>query len=142
MTARCLARWTAVALIVAAMPGCGNSHLGRVTGTVRMDGEPLVDAMVTFKPQSGIRPAAGRTDEQGRFELIFSRSAKGAALGEHRVEISTYDEILTDDSTEIVPEVVPARYNTRSELTATVKPGQNVFHYDLQSDGAIIEPQE
>lgn len=137
------ARWIAVALILLGSAlGCSDSNLGRVTGTVAIDGRPLANAMVTFKPLSGERPAAAKTDEQGRYELIYSRDANGAVLGEHVVEISTFIEIMEDDTTEITPETVPARYNVQSELSATVKRGANVFDFDLESGGEFIQPED
>ncbi len=143
MTACCDARWFAVPLmLLGSALGCSDSNLGRVTGTVAIDGRPLANTMVTYKPLSGARPSAAMTDGQGRYELIYSRDAKGAVLGEHVVEISTFNEIMGDDTTEIIPETVPARYNVQSELTATVERRANVIDFNLESGGEIIQPAD
>jgi hypothetical protein len=107
-----------------------------------MDGQPLGNAYVVFKPLTGARLAAARTDEQGRYELVLTRTSKGALLGEHVVEISTFDEVMGDDTTEVIHETVPARYNVKSELTANVQRGANVFDFDLDSEGEILEPND
>jgi len=39
-----------------------------------------------------------------------------------------------DTMIEETEEAVPARYNTQSELTAEVKPGQNAFNFEPKSE--------
>lgn len=126
--------------ILAMTVGCGDPNMGRVYGTVTLDGQPLDGAMVTFAPaEGGGRPAAGRTDNRGRYQLVFSRDARGALVGPHRVSISTYNELPGEDGDDqVIPERVPAQYNVQSELTRTVERGSNEFNFDLQSDGEII----
>jgi len=142
ISVRLVGLWFVAALMVTAL-GCSNRDLGQVSGTVTLDGEPLADAMVIFTPMTGGRPAAGRTDAQGRYELIFDRAGAGAVHGEHFVEIRTADErILEDDSVEVIPERVPAKYNATSELRRTVEEGSNVFDFELEGDGEIIAPNE
>ena len=145
MKLRSTLTWIAVALMAGFTLGCAGSdlNLGKVSGTVTLDGEPLADAMVIFTPMTGGRPAAGKTDSKGRYELIFSRDAEGAMLGEHVVEITTGDEIVNDDDTvEMIPEVVPAKYNANTELRAVIEDGANVFDFPLESGGEIAESTE
>jgi hypothetical protein len=127
-----------VAVILVAIAGCGGANTNPVSGTVTLDGEPLADALVMFTPMTGGRPAAAKTDSQGRYELVFSRDASGALEGEHLVAITTGDEIANDDGTlEIIPERVPTKYNSASELRATIESGSNVFDFALDSAGEI-----
>ncbi len=136
--------WMAMALLFIAVAGCGGrSDLATVSGTITLDGAPLPDAMVMFTPITGGRPAAGRTDAQGRYELVHDRSNMGALFGEHVVEISTADEIANDDDTvTMVAEKVPAKYNSATELRATVEAGENVFDFDLEAEGEIVDSNE
>jgi hypothetical protein len=134
--------FTSALMLLGSVPGCGDSNLGRVTGTVTMDGKPLADAFVVFKPLTGARLAAAKTDKLGKYELVITRTSKGARIGQHVVEISTYDELMGEDATEVTPETVPARYNTKSELTANVKAGDNVINFALESGGEILEPTD
>lgn len=126
--------------ILASTVGCGDANMGRVHGTVTLDGQPLDGAMVTFAPaEGGGRPAAGRTDNRGRYQLVFSRDARGAMVGPHTVSISTYSEVPGEDGNDqVIPERVPAQYNVNSDLTRNVERGSNEFNFDLQSDGEII----
>ena len=113
-------------VVAMSLAGCGaggdRPQLGRVSGTVTLDGKPLPDATVTFRhPQK--RASHGTTDENGCYDLIYIRDEKGAAVGTHKVEIDT--------GTEETPEMVPAKYNVRTTLTAEVKAGKNNVDFDL-----------
>ena len=55
-------------------------ELAEASGTVTMDGKPLVGASVSFAPTSGNRGASGRTDEQGKFFLSYGGN-DGCPLG-------------------------------------------------------------
>ena len=122
-----------------AVAGCGgNSDLASVTGTVTLDGEPLEGAAVVFAPTSAGATAYGRTDAQGRYEMMFSDDEKGAWLGENIVRISTEDVGSGDSPAR--PEVVPAIYNQRSTLRANVEKKANTFDFALESDaGRVIQ---
>lgn len=140
MKVRNVGSWLAAALLLVALVGCGRSDLGTVTGTITLDGEPLADALVMFTPITGGRPAAGRTDSQGNYELVHDRNSQGAVFGEHVVEVSTGDELANDDDTvTVIPEKIPAKYNLDSELRATIEAGENVFDFDLKAEGEIVD---
>ena len=118
--------------------------VGFVTGTVKMDGKPLPNALVTFIPMDHetARQSVGTTNDQGEYELKYSLREKGAMLGKHRVSISTAG--MADESEGNGEggggEKVPAQYNVNTELTATVEGGsQKIDFADLTSDGEIIE---
>ena len=109
--------------------GCGRSDgLASVTGTVRLDGQPLVGAQVQFTVQ-GQPPSSGRTDDNGYYELRRTRSASGATIGTNRVFVRTFRDL----GDRILPETLPARYNTRSQLVYDVKDGSNQIDLELTS---------
>ena len=138
-----------------AMCGCGSGddrpELGQVTGTITMDGKPLVSTVVVFSPDNG-RPARGKTDAEGKYELTYIGETRGAKIGHHRVEIApneegedeseieaaTAGEDVSAPTAPVKPEKtkVPARYNTNSELQADVKAGENVLDFKLESQPA------
>ena len=121
-------RLAALALVLAA--GCrGEVELGNVEGTVTMDGKPLDGATVKFIPVNRGRPAVGMTGPDGRYELQYSATDSGALVGPMKVEITTGDP----EQPKLFPETVPARYNTKSALTAEVGSGSNPFDFELQS---------
>ena len=128
--------------------GCGSSgDVGYVSGKVKLNGEPLANATITFYP-SGARGSFGRTDEKGYYYLQHLKNQDGAVIGEHRVTVSTlviaevnrgnngYDgEGATQQSVTLAgrPESMPPKYldPKKTELTATVTPGSNEIDFEL-----------
>ena len=140
----------AFSAVLAAAVGCSGStdqpELGLVSGTVTLNGTPLTDVDVTFRPGDG-RPAMGKTDAAGHYQLTYIRDTPGCKVGRSRVEIGNSEESESEDESgselegdELIqtpnkagaPEI-PARYNVNSELEADVKPGENTFNFDLKS---------
>lgn len=119
--------------------GCSQSEygdLGHVTGTVTLDGQPYPNALVNFAPVSGGRSSQGITDQAGRYELIYIRTTRGAEPGQHKVIVTTVpaEESGMENRRGKQPvEVLPARYNTRSELIHQVERGPNTIDLDLKS---------
>lgn len=104
--------------------GCGGRtglpELATVQGTITLDDEPLQGATVRFQPKSHGRACYGKTDEYGRYELVYVDDVEGALTGLHTVSISTY------------PERIPARYNRKTELVRDVAAGSNTFDFALE----------
>ena len=120
-------------LFVPVLSGCGDNRApAKVTGTVTLDGSPVASAIVTFAPDNDGRLSYGFTDAQGRYKLRFTAQLNGTLVGTHQVRINTGDGIPPEQGG--IPETIPAKYNKASELTATVKSGNNTVNFDLTSD--------
>jgi len=123
----------ALLFVVSAMAlgclGCSSKgdrpELGRVQGTVTLDGKPLVGVTVGFFPQSG-RPATATTDTAGKYDLIYTYGVNGAKLGPHTVS-------FTWPEGEKGTAPIPPKYGEKSQLKVEVKPGKNTFDFDLKS---------
>ncbi len=116
---------------VISLPGCGRGdapELGKVTGVVTLDGQPLPEAQVDFLPAAG-RPSSAETAQDGSYRLQYSADLDGALVGPHTVKIHT----AVDGRVDRQKELVPPRYHAQTELTAEVKAGSNTFNFDLQS---------
>ena len=106
--------------------------VGHVSGTIKMDGKPLPGIMVAFFPEKG-RPAAGVADEQGRYELRYTSDVEGSIIGPSTVHL-TWETGASGPA-------IPDRYGlNHSELKADVKPGSNVFDFDIQSNVTETKP--
>jgi hypothetical protein len=126
-------RWVAGFVLLLAA-GCGGG-VAPVSGRVTLEGRPLANARVTFQPvarEKDTDPGPGSTaltDADGRFTLrVVGRNANGAVVGRHRVRIVAYAggavPTVTDDSNpRLPPQVVPARYNSATELFLDVPAG-------------------
>lgn len=120
--------------------GCSRSGLGKVSGTVTLDGEPLPDALVEFVPTGGDGGLSfGRTDSNGDYYLMLSRTAEGATPGEYKVRITTRDVVDDGGQERWIDEKVPSKYNSNTELLATVEPGSNTIDFDLSTTGGTVD---
>lgn len=138
-------RGLAAVVALGTLVGCGQSgpELAEVGGTVTLDGKPVPNANVTFRPQGPEgSPSYGVTDANGNYELRFSRDKTGATPGTHHVEITTEKLSPEDrealkaeghDVFEFVP--VPAKYSRPGELVRDVERGGNTIDFKLESGG-------
>jgi len=104
-----------------------------VSGEVTLDGKPLKEGVIRFVPEDGKSPTADAPVADGKFQATVP-------AGKKRVEISApkvvgkrkmYD---TPDSPVVdeVAELIPAKYNVRSELTLTVGRGAQKEKFELK----------
>ncbi|MEA1951349.1 MAG: hypothetical protein U9N87_08190 [Planctomycetota bacterium] len=129
----------AMMIAMAFISGCGNQRPTpiKVTGTVTYRGQPVQHANVNFIPKN-VRAASGKTDAQGRFELMTYEPGDGAIAGEHSVVIAKFSPKPAADTASPYPEtisVLPPRYASplTSELTAQVtSDGPNDFTFELK----------
>jgi hypothetical protein len=125
---------TLVFMLLVCLAGCGGPEhpdVGRVSGVITFDGQPLPEATVMFQPTEG-RASVATTDSAGKYSLLYLDGVPGAKLGEHTVIIRT--EIPGEDGQPpIAKEKLPKKYHDRTELKADVKPGSNTFDFELKS---------
>ena len=119
--------------------GCGKPAaelppLGKVSGVVTLNGEPLPKASIFFVPTDAEDQASNAvTDEAGRYELQFAGNQPGALIGSHRVEIRTGGEGYDDEGNFFeTRERLPPQYHAQSRLTAEVAEGSNEINFDLK----------
>ncbi|MBX3422048.1 MAG: hypothetical protein KF752_10895 [Pirellulaceae bacterium] len=107
------------------LAGCSDGlGLVNVEGRVTLDGQPLPDAEVVFRPSDG-RPSLGKTDAAGKFQLRYSAEKLGAVPGTHSVSISTRGDNTGDEEPSAQrKERIPAEYNSRTTLQVHVSPKQ------------------
>lgn len=128
MRGGCLGLLLVCGLLV--LPGCRGAsdqpELGDVEGVVTMDGQPLPNVIVVFKPQKG-RPATGQTNEQGKYKLTYRAGVSGSKVGPTDV---SFEYPIGGSGP-----AIPARYSTQSELKVEVKAGRNTLDFPLKSGG-------
>ncbi|WP_040351564.1 hypothetical protein [Blastopirellula marina] len=111
--------------------GCSPSknfpELKEVSGVLIANGQPAPEVSVVFYPQGEGGASRGTTDLEGKFQLMYDRSTKGAVLGAHRVK---FLEMSVDESKSRIP-----RKYTRTDNGLTVEvtsDGPNEFVFDLK----------
>ncbi|MBN1396342.1 MAG: carboxypeptidase regulatory-like domain-containing protein [Pirellulales bacterium] len=126
-------------LLIALIAGCGPKlpPLGTVHGQVTLDGKPVPNADICFLASDGAS-SFGCTDAEGRYKLSYPlRKGKnaGAMIGKHRVMINTIRPNDGSLPTPAVPPIqIPARYNSKTTLTADVKQGDNEINFHIKSE--------
>ncbi|MDR2168778.1 MAG: DUF4198 domain-containing protein [Planctomycetaceae bacterium] len=135
--------------MVICFTGCQKGiRVEMVEGVVTFDGKPVADADVSFTPKTegaGV-PALGKTDANGAYRLTSSQGGKfgkGAVAGEYEVRVTKYIDLdyvapvnpqIGDEAPLAKPKHhLPEKYaNVKtSELTATVKKGNNTINFNL-----------
>ena len=116
--------------LVMSFAGCGKtvSDIAPVTGRITLDGKPLEKADILFQPDGSKPPSSGRTDADGRYQLVYKRGVMGGNVGSNTVQITISPDVVSN------PPNIPARYNSESELTKEVKSGPNEFNFDLTTN--------
>lgn len=133
----------AAGLLLVLAIGCGGSD-GRleVSGSVKVDGQPLESGSISFIPAAGTRgPSAGAEIKQGRYSIA---AEGGPVPGKYRVEIKGMRKTgrrikdgfphPPDDMVDEIEQFLPPKYSTaQSELTAELTPGRNeAADFDLR----------
>jgi hypothetical protein len=144
-------RRLALLCCVATLAGCspGGPALGKVSGRVTLDGQPVAKAAVTFVPQTGGRPAMAVTDDSGQYKLDSSTDKAGVPTGTYSVTVIKQESAgATADAGGLAggaaapgaaPRwIVPQRYSAAdtSQLSAEVKPGDNTSDFALTTEPA------
>jgi len=113
-----------VAAGLVAAAGCGGRGFAEVTGTVLVDGKPLLGAFVTFTPEApdAVR-SVGSTNDEGRYRVIRPGGKIGAMTGKNRVSVTGGD----------AGRALPPQYNSQTTLQCDVTRGANVFDIDIKT---------
>jgi hypothetical protein len=132
-----LSRWALAAplLTLCWSTGCDSGDgLNRqaVSGAVTLDGQPLDSGTIHFRPTSNDAGTEVSTSISGG-KYSFQKS-DGPVPGNYRVEVSSAKDTKFEPPAgktpgEFLPpaakETVPDKYNIKTTLSATIKPGQS-----------------
>lgn len=128
-------RLTCLLLVFAltVIAGCGSpKDIGTVSGTVTIDGQPAEKGSITFMPMEGGNPSSGATIENGKYSASVWPGKSKVEIRVPKVvgETKLYN---TPDSPvqQILTEVLPARFNDRTELELEVQLGKNEKNWEL-----------
>jgi hypothetical protein len=114
--------------------GCWSSQTS-VEGDVTYDGQPVGVGRILFLPENPKLIKRGGRFENGHYKLA---TPEGPPAGTHKVEIHwlkpTGKKYRNEfgEELDVLDEGLPDKYNTKSTLTATVKPGRNVVDFKLE----------
>ena len=94
-------------------------------------------AELEFQPQEpGGSPSYAATDDDGRYTLTFGVDQPGAMVGKHLVRITTFRQLSTEEGgPRVIPERLPPKYNSKSQLVRVVETGTNSIDFELSVPG-------
>ena len=144
-----------LAIALAPLLGCGrDSPADTVEGTLRLNGNPLDNCLITFLPEpgQGVKSprSTGVTNRQGAYRLRFDNQQEGAAVGRHRVtvqDLSASSGVVRRDHGAVDAEVnentppppfrrsrIPQSYMSSSDtpLRKEIRPGHQVLDLDIK----------
>lgn len=163
MTSRICCALTALVLFSGCesqSPNYADLGLVDVSGTVKLDGQPVPDAVVIFEDVSDGTMSYGMTDSSGTYSLMFNSEKSGIMPGEKKVRIGTTIRILGLNTTEGEGEsegeegeegesaaaptgedAIPEAYRKDSKLIVTVDSSTSTVNFDLASDGSTTSAE-
>ena len=123
-------------LFVAALllSSCDGNRMADLRGTVSLNGQPVDEGSILFRSQDDPQgPEWGGPIKNGKYEAKLPPGTMKVTvswLKSTGQKKKTYD---TPDSPEVpeLEEVIPAKYNSATELRFEVKPGRNQKDWDL-----------
>jgi len=122
--------WLPLVLVLA---GCGNAT-PTVTGLVTIDGQAVAKGTIVFIRTDGEMAREGGGIVEGRYQ---SRMPAGT----YKVEVNAPTVVgkRSDESygqtveVNVTEELIPERYNKKTELRAEIKSGGNELNWELRS---------
>jgi hypothetical protein len=120
------------------LAGCGGNVL---EGSVTLDGQPLAEGTISLIPKGG-GASFGAEIKNGKYSLTGLQQKK-ILPGTYRVEINSFKKTgktipnKSDAGTSIeeTVQLIPTRYNSKSELTTEITSGSNTGNFELKSGG-------
>jgi hypothetical protein len=120
--------------------GCGSNKLKTypVEGIVSIDGQPLEEGMIRFRPKhKENKHSAYGSIKKGNYKLQTTGGdfGAGAIPGEYQVVFSVLAPPLSNDQDAEATETLPNLYTKVEEtpFSVTVVKGKNVFNFELKT---------
>jgi autotransporter translocation and assembly factor TamB len=118
-------------LVPIVISGCSKGRpMGDVQGRVTLNGQRLSEGAVRFIPLNGDTQATGGSIRDGKFRVQVPVSKQRVEFSANVVDREKTPPNATGDQI-VMKILVPARYNTHSELTLDVLPGLNEPEFKL-----------
>lgn len=132
------------------LAGCGSNpkadygrlQLVKAGGTVKLDGQPLSGAVISFDDLTDGSFSCGLTDSSGNYRLQLDSVKSGVKPGSKVVRISTSRKIIGLNSNveegaeeeSPTPDRVPEKFNSKSTLIVEVTSDKTSYDFDLKTE--------
>ncbi|WP_459554785.1 hypothetical protein [Lacunimicrobium album] len=119
-------------LLLLVISGCGGSTTGSVTGTVRVDGNPMGGFEVRYYSVADGSMAIGGALSDGQYKIVKGRGETAIEAGDYKVTVTPSSMIdgVAEPKVKIPRELADASTTT---LMKTVGPGANVIDLEISA---------
>jgi hypothetical protein len=123
-------RWNVLLVVVANCAlfavGCGKNDGPKtyvVKGTVTLDGQPLATGRINLVPTEGKGGSVGGEIKNGKYEVRIVNGPKTVEITSEKVtgKQKAYPNDPASPEFDIKEQIIPAKYNTNTELKVLVK---------------------
>jgi len=123
----------ALTLLALLTGGCGRST-PIMEGQVTLDGVPIGKGTIMLMPANGKGQNAGGGIVAGRYRITASAGPMEVRITANRKDGTMPDPLNPGSGVRIdrYVDYVPARYNEKTELNVTIKPGLNKHDFKLE----------
>jgi hypothetical protein len=132
--------------ILFALAGCGNgdnTKVARVTGTVTYKGKAVPNMTINFMPPDG-RPSWGKTDANGKYEMVYDDTRKGVKVGHHKVFITpgvqTIDGGRSKESRKAIAQGIGLSQEEMNDLLMRFGSEESTkLEFDVKKDPEVLD---
>ena len=115
--------------------GCGKKDWGYLSGTVKINGQPVGPGTIQLQPIDATHAGAMASfGDDGKYSVFSSGRKEGAHTGEYKVVVFSGEEFGLEDSGPKPKSNIPARYSNpdTTDLTVSIEAGKKVFDLELK----------
>ena len=115
--------------------GSGSQDTGKseVSGTITIDGAaPPAGTTISFEPKDGKTAGSSASVEGGKYSIRIAAVSCKVAIRAPKPEVKPKDGKLIMKG-EMYEEMLPVKFNDRTELTFDVASGKNEKNWDLKT---------
>lgn len=127
--------WLCILCCCTLVIGCAKkSDRSTVTGTVTLDGSPIKSGVIRFVPADGQTATADSAITDGKFSASVPPGEKKVSISAPKVtgQRRVY-ETPNSPMIDVVQELLPAKYNAKTELTLSVNAASQEKNFPLTS---------
>ncbi len=120
--------------ILLCLGGCGSDNdLATIQGTVTCAGRPVEKGNISFQPMDGKGPTAAAVVADGTFTVKIHPGRKHVRIEGYRVTgQQPYRNNPNAPPVDVLEQIVPDRYNAKSELTCEIVAGGGRYNFELE----------
>lgn len=102
-----------------------------VHGTATLDGQPIEEGEILFRPQDATKSGGGGKISRGKFSFQTPAGDMRVEITAYRVVPGKFVEANPGEKDPVTEQYIPEQYNRKSDLTATVDSKHREFKFEL-----------